>query len=785
MSASPSHTEQHVSYMTKEQLEAYLRDLRTNRPARPSGSRPLPPSAYQQKRMAAAAAAAAEAEASVGKSVTIVTPTKEKDSIDRRSSRLNRRDSHRRSRTTSSVSFSQCTTEYPPEPAQTPVLSGIEDDISDLSLGPGHAHAPTAALGPFIPSGHRKSKSVTSFDSETTVEREIREHIQNAPPIAPLKVSKPNGGTVNPSLCLPGRNPSSASTVRKNPDSSGRGYVPNPSRYVYNEPNQFNKVKYTTNPVPLPSPPPEVDDENHGGRRVIGTREERGRPPVPTIKVKRQSPEPPVIAIVEAPPAIAGSRNITPPSPESVPTISVSGPAPPVPTIRTPDDDKENVYKRSAVPGINISSADDVFSSPRRSSPSPSPQPREQQQPARRPLPTPIANPFRKGPRTNSVYSTGSSATGRPSASCTTCGTSIAGRIVSALGNRFHPDCFRCYHCNEKLEHVGFFPEPEKNKNARAEAVGCMPHELDKRFYCHLDFHELFSPRCKNCQTPIEGEVVVACGETWHVGHFFCAECGDPFTSNTRFVEKDKYAWCLDCYAKRYSSKCKRCKKPVTETVVKAMGGEWHVECFCCAIGQKAMKKCFRPIGTSSGSSSAAPHTHTTTSVTNGDGHGHGHAKVTKPKERGMRKARSIIGMGLGRTSVDSGYGGEDKEIEAGAIAAPIADLPQTPPRKQAHAMDFPATPPPPPRPSSTPGVLLKRMASTRLGLRSSTPSPSDARVVSPPTQTISETPEKQAYSPAGSPQHLEGIVPPPRSSTPIPPLMRNLVAGLLAKKTT
>ncbi|KAG8533296.1 uncharacterized protein KY384_002079 [Bacidia gigantensis] len=59
------------------------------------------------------------------------------------------------------------------------------------------------------------------------------------------------------------------------------------------------------------------------------------------------------------------------------------------------------------------------------------------------------------------------------------------------------------------------------------------------RFYCHLDFHELFSPRCRNCKTPIESEVVVACGGTWHVGHFFCAECGDPFDSKTPFVEKN------------------------------------------------------------------------------------------------------------------------------------------------------------------------------------------------------------------------------------------------------
>jgi hypothetical protein len=45
--------------------------------------------------------------------------------------------------------------------------------------------------------------------------------------------------------------------------------------------------------------------------------------------------------------------------------------------------------------------------------------------------------------------------------------------------------------------------------------------------YCHLDYHELFSPRCKHCDTPIENEVISALGNKYHPGHFFCAGCGD------------------------------------------------------------------------------------------------------------------------------------------------------------------------------------------------------------------------------------------------------------------
>ncbi|QDS74631.1 hypothetical protein FKW77_009122 [Venturia effusa] len=181
---------------------------------------------------------------------------------------------------------------------------------------------------------------------------------------------------------------------------------------------------------------------------------------------------------------------------------------------------------------------------------------------------------------------------------CANCSLPISGRIVSAGGVRFHPECFRCHNCFEGLECVAFYPEPEKAREERiarirARAAGQYVEERvgqthledgDEllRFYCHLDYHEFFSPRCKSCKTPIEGEVVVACGAEWHVGHFFCAQCGDPFDSSTPFVEKDGYAWCINCHTHRYSTKCKKCKKPVTDTVVKALGAEWHENCFCC-----------------------------------------------------------------------------------------------------------------------------------------------------------------------------------------------------------
>ena len=57
---------------------------------------------------------------------------------------------------------------------------------------------------------------------------------------------------------------------------------------------------------------------------------------------------------------------------------------------------------------------------------------------------------------------------------CGGCNGSIIGRIVSAMGSRWHPACFCCTVCNEPLEHVSSY-------------------EYEGQPYCHLDYHEVRS----------------------------------------------------------------------------------------------------------------------------------------------------------------------------------------------------------------------------------------------------------------------------------------------------
>ncbi|KAG6016275.1 hypothetical protein E4U54_001843 [Claviceps lovelessii] len=228
-----------------------------------------------------------------------------------------------------------------------------------------------------------------------------------------------------------------------------------------------------------------------------------------------------------------------------------------------------------------------------------------------RPLPTPSTSSSRNVPGTTGRaqlprghWSPAPGSVGRPKPTCHECGFPIESRFVALAGTqeRFHPQCFSCYCCGTSLEAMEISPEPDLMRKARLERIRrrAAGEALDEvpgmtaaedgddrlRFYCHLDWHELFAPRCKHCKTPIIGEHVVALGDHWHYGHFFCAECGDPFEHGMTHIEKDGYAWCIKCQTKRTerrAPKCKMCKTAVIGQYIRALGGEWHEHCFRCA----------------------------------------------------------------------------------------------------------------------------------------------------------------------------------------------------------
>ncbi|KAK9479113.1 hypothetical protein V1514DRAFT_329207 [Lipomyces japonicus] len=152
---------------------------------------------------------------------------------------------------------------------------------------------------------------------------------------------------------------------------------------------------------------------------------------------------------------------------------------------------------------------------------------------------------------------------------CEQCGLSLsqAKPIVKALGKLYHVQCFHCAHCGLLLEHVEFYP-----KNGK--------------LYCHHDYNNFFSPRCKQCSMPIENEVITAMGATYHPEHFSCTGCNKLFSITDEYHSKDDHAWCRDCFMHMYASHCWKCNTTISEgePIIKVLGKEWCADCFSCEV---------------------------------------------------------------------------------------------------------------------------------------------------------------------------------------------------------
>uniref|UniRef100_A0A8D2C9X2 LIM zinc-binding domain-containing protein n=1 Tax=Sus scrofa TaxID=9823 RepID=A0A8D2C9X2_PIG len=186
-----------------------------------------------------------------------------------------------------------------------------------------------------------------------------------------------------------------------------------------------------------------------------------------------------------------------------------------------------------------------------------------------------------------------------PKGHCASCQKPIAGKMIHALGQAWHPEHFVCAHCKEEIGSSPFF-----------ERTGLA--------YCSKDYHHLFSPRCAYCAAPILDvskppspcfplallsqdhvlqpcsilislslsgflfqKVLTAMDQTWHPEHFFCAHCGEVFGAEG-FHEKDKKPYCRKDFLAMFSPKCGGCNRPVLENYLSAMDTVWHPECFVC-----------------------------------------------------------------------------------------------------------------------------------------------------------------------------------------------------------
>uniref|UniRef100_A0A4W6FHQ4 LIM domain-containing protein n=1 Tax=Lates calcarifer TaxID=8187 RepID=A0A4W6FHQ4_LATCA len=145
-------------------------------------------------------------------------------------------------------------------------------------------------------------------------------------------------------------------------------------------------------------------------------------------------------------------------------------------------------------------------------------------------------------------------------------GEFIIGRVIKAMNNSWHPDCFCCDICQAVLADVGFV------KNAGRHL--CRPcHNREKA-------RGLGKYICQKCHAIIDEQPLLFKNDPYHPDHFNCNNCGKELTADARELKGELY--CLPCHDKMGVPICGACRRPIEGRVVNAMGKQWHVEtCHC------------------------------------------------------------------------------------------------------------------------------------------------------------------------------------------------------------
>ncbi|EER36830.1 leupaxin [Histoplasma capsulatum var. duboisii H88] len=161
------------------------------------------------------------------------------------------------------------------------------------------------------------------------------------------------------------------------------------------------------------------------------------------------------------------------------------------------------------------------------------------------------------------------SAYSKPTAldSCVKCGMTIASECISAFGDLYHPQCFKCHDCHRPI-YREFFPVQERN--------GPVP-------LCENDLFRRLDMLCSECGGALRDLYISAVGRKYHMDHFTCHSCQHVIGPGDNYYIHRGKAYCKNDYMAKYADRCYGCGMAIMDQYIKVYMPTkrvWHERCY-------------------------------------------------------------------------------------------------------------------------------------------------------------------------------------------------------------
>lgn len=111
------------------------------------------------------------------------------------------------------------------------------------------------------------------------------------------------------------------------------------------------------------------------------------------------------------------------------------------------------------------------------------------------------------------------------------------------------------------------------------------------QLYCEYCFEQYLAPPCSKCNAKIKGDCLKAIGKNFHPECFNCVYCGKLFGNSPFFLE-DGSPYCEADWNELFTTKCFACGFPVEagDRWVEALNNNYHSQCFNCTMCKKNLE---------------------------------------------------------------------------------------------------------------------------------------------------------------------------------------------------